>query len=152
MRTQHNRLESFVGFFVLIVAIYFLYIGYSSNHKSIQETYRVYAIFDRIDGLNIGSDVKVSGIKVGYIKDFYVDSKTYQAKVEFVVRKNLRFPKDSSAAVESESLLGGKYLSIRVGSDSAFLQENEVILDTQSSLNIESLMGKYLFSGNEKKN
>ena len=152
MRVQHNRLELFIGFVVLSVAFYFVYISYGSSHKSFQESYKLFAVFDRIDGLNVGSDVKISGVKVGYVTNYFVDPKTYQAKVEFHVQKTLGIPVDSTAIISSESLLGGKYLSLSIGADDKKFKQGDTIHDTQSSLYIENLLGKYLFSDDKNKN
>jgi phospholipid/cholesterol/gamma-HCH transport system substrate-binding protein len=152
MRTEHNRLEIFVGCLVLMVAFWFVYVSYGSSGQSFKDGYTLSAVFDRVDGLNIGSDVKVSGVKVGCVTGIDFDPKTYRAKVDFVIQKKIQVPLDSSASIASESLLGGKYLSLSAGYEKKMLKEFEVITETQSSLNIENLLGKFLFSGDKAQN
>lgn len=151
LRTQHNRLEFFVGLCVIAISGWFLYVAYHSSNQSFSETYKVYALFNRIDGVNIGSDIKISGVKVGYVKSYTIDPKTYQAKVELAIRKDLSIPSDSIISIVSESLLGGKYMTIQIGMSSKTLKEQDIVRNTQSSVNLESMISKYMFGGGEKK-
>src|SRR5438445_331736 len=78
---------------------------------------RLVAKFDRIDGLSVGSDVRVAGVKVGSISATAVDPKTFQANVAFTVQPSLKIPRDSSAEVTSDGLLGGKFIALVPGGD-----------------------------------
>jgi phospholipid/cholesterol/gamma-HCH transport system substrate-binding protein len=94
----------------------------------------------------MGADVRVSGIKVGKVLEQSLDPETYRAEVRFSVMSDVELPTDSSAAVVSSGLLGGKYLALVPGGDDQLLQEGGEITLTQSSVNIEDLIGKYIFS------
>jgi phospholipid/cholesterol/gamma-HCH transport system substrate-binding protein len=96
--------------------------------------------------LGVGADVRVAGVKVGTVDSATIDPKTYQAVVGLTVRDDLKLPKDSSAVITSESLLGGKYLALSPGGDDAMLQPGQTITITQGSINIEELLGKFIFS------
>ncbi|MDB5416205.1 MAG: mlaD [Rubritepida sp.] len=104
------------------------------------------AQFDRVDGLNTGSDVKIGGVKIGSITDVQIDPRTFQAQVTMRIRADLSLPSDSSAEVTSEGLLGGKYISIVPGGGERLLVEGGRITETQGSVSLESLLGRFIFS------
>jgi phospholipid/cholesterol/gamma-HCH transport system substrate-binding protein len=134
------------GAVVLVVAFGFL--GYALAHsgRSIASGYPLHASFDRIDGLVVGADVRVAGVKVGSVTGAVINPQTYQAVVDFTVNDSIKLPKDSSAVITSDGLLGGKYLSLEPGGDSAMLGPGGEITVTQSSISIEQLLGKFIFS------
>ncbi len=147
---RNNLLEAIIGAAVLVVAGFFLFFAYSSGQKNLPKGYILYANFERIDGLNIGGDVKISGVKVGTIKSMEIDPATYQAKVGVQIREDIKVPDDSSAEVASESLLGGKYVAVVPGGSERFLAPAGFITQTQSSISFEGLISKFLFSKNDQ--
>ncbi|MDB5376690.1 MAG: mlaD [Rubritepida sp.] len=104
------------------------------------------AEFDRIDGLSDGADVRIGGVKVGSVTDRRIDPRTFQAVVAIRVRSDIQLPTDSSAEVTSEGLLGGKYISIVPGGGDRFLRDGDRITETQGSVSLESLLGRFIFS------
>lgn len=142
---NHNIIEATVGAFVVIAAVIFFYFGYTSTHHEANKTYRLYALFDRIDGLNIGNDVRMSGVKIGYVESFELDPQSYQAKVALRVKHDLKLSTDTRAEISSESLMGGKYLALTPGAETEVFKENGVITQTQSSVNLENMIGKMMF-------
>src|ERR1700683_500700 len=143
---RRNFAEVLIGAVVLLVAAGFLAYAIAHSGRSTASGYLLYARFDHIDGLAVGSDVRVAGVKVGTIDSAAIDPKTFQAVVGLTVRDDLKLPKDSSAVITSESLLGGKYLALAPGGDEAMLQPGQTITITQGSINIEELLGKFIFS------
>jgi len=85
-------------------------------------------------------------VKVGNVNQERLDPESFQAVVGLSVRNDIRLPKDSAAIVTSESLLGGKYLSLQPGGDETMLQPGQTITITQSSVSLEELLGKFIFS------
>jgi phospholipid/cholesterol/gamma-HCH transport system substrate-binding protein len=98
-----------------------------------------------VDGLEPGSDVRVSGIKVGSVLDQTLDPDTYRAEVRFTVRDGVELPADSSASVVSDGLLGGKYLRIVPGGDIDMLSAGDEVMLTQSAISLEDLIGHMVF-------
>ena len=141
-----NLLETLLGAVVLIVAIVFLIFAYGSSQVGSGDGYELIARFDRVDGLERGSDVRISGIKVGSVVDQKLDPETFRAEVVFTVRVDVELPLDSSAAVVSNGLLGGKYLQVVPGGDVDVLKPGEEITLTQSAINLEDLIGQAIFS------
>lgn len=104
------------------------------------------ASFNRIDGLALGSDVKIAGVAVGRVTAETIDPSSYLATVRFSIRPDLHLPVDSSASILSEGLLGGKYLSIAPGGDTRVLAAGGLITATQGSIGLETLLGNFIGS------
>lgn len=143
---RHGIVEVLTGAFVLAVAIGFM--AYAVVHSGRVEGsgYTLYARFDHIDGLALGGDVRIAGVKVGSVTDERIDPKSFSAIVAMSVRDDIHLPKDSSAEVASESLLGGKYINLSPGGDETDLKAGQTITITQSSISLEQLLGKFIFS------
>jgi phospholipid/cholesterol/gamma-HCH transport system substrate-binding protein len=144
---RRNLIETILGAVVLGVAALFLIFAYTNaSLRSVQGNEYV-ARFNRIDGINPGSDVKMSGIKVGTIKTVAIDPKTFAAVVHLTVDRSIELPTDSSAEVASEGLLGGKYLSLVPGADDKKIAPGGEIRFTQGPINLEEMIGQFMFSG-----
>jgi phospholipid/cholesterol/gamma-HCH transport system substrate-binding protein len=143
---SRNILETLLGAVVLIVAVGFLAFAYSSSQIQENNGYELIARFDKVDGLEPGSDVRISGIKVGSVLDQTLDAETYRAEVRFSLREDVRLPADTSAAVVSNGLLGGKYLALVPGGDIEMLEAGDEVTLTQSAVNLEDLIGHMIFS------
>jgi phospholipid/cholesterol/gamma-HCH transport system substrate-binding protein len=141
-----NLLETLLGAIVLIVAIGFLVFAYNTSQVDQTGGYELTARFDKVDGLERGSDVKISGIKVGTVIDQTLDPETYRAEVRFSLREDVQLPADTSAAVVSNGLLGGKYLALVPGGDIEMLEPGDEVTLTQSAVNLEDLIGHMIFS------
>jgi phospholipid/cholesterol/gamma-HCH transport system substrate-binding protein len=145
-----NIVEAVMGAIVLGIASFFLVFAYTTGKGGVYTGYPLIAKFDRIDGLSVGNDVRISGVKVGNVMSITIDPKTYLAQVEFTVRNGLTLPVDTVAEITSESLMGGKYVALVPGGNESTLAPGDKITYTQSSVSFEALIGKYLFSGKEK--
>lgn len=142
-----NLVETLIGAVVLAVATVFLVFAYSTaGVRSTVTGYEVTARFDRIDGLATGSDVRLSGIKIGSVTGQSLDTKTYQAVVRLNVDSAVKLPDDSSAKVATEGLLGGSYLSIEPGGSDAMLKAGGEIKFTQGAISLVDLIGQAIFS------
>lgn len=142
-----NFLETILGAVVLAVAVAFFWYAYQSSNSGGDDGYNLLAQFDRIDGLDNGADVRIGGIKVGSVTRQVLDPQTYRAQVSFTVQSNVELPLDTSAAIMSDGLLGGKYLSLEPGGDIDMLAEGDEVTLTQSSVRLEDLIGQLIYSG-----
>lgn len=141
-----NLVETLMGAVVLGVAVVFLVFAYSRGGLKTEDGYALIGKFDRIDGLKEGSDVRMSGIKIGTVTKQILDPKTYLAVVSLNVRPGVQLPRDSSARIASDGLLGDKYLSVTPGGEDAMLPAGGEIQHTQGSVDIVSLVGRMIFS------
>lgn len=151
MNKSNNYFEIIVGTFVLLCAVFFFFSSFKNSKIDSNKGYHLVAKFDNIDGISDGSDVKISGVKIGTVEKQFLDQKTYRAALKLIISDDVKLPSDSSAKVSSEGLLGSKYLSIEVGADEEILKDGDEIKFTQSSVNFEELLGKFIFSSNSEK-
>ncbi len=149
---SRNIIETLTGAFVLIVAAWFLMFFMEQNTGvSIQKgRYNLIAKFEQIDGITSGTPVRIGGVKVGVVTSQVLDPQTYFAVVKMSIDNTIKIPEDSTAKVSSEGLVGGKYLSIVPGADDIMLANNGEIKYTQSSISIENLISKMVFSSADK--
>ncbi len=143
----NNAIETVMGAVVLAVAGGFLYFAYSNSSVKSVDGYSVKADFTNITGIGIGSDVRVGGIKVGVVEQLALDPKTFAAVAKMRIDKTIELPKDTSAAVQSAGLLGDKFVSLEPGGDENNLKDGDAITITQSSVSLEEMIGKFVFSG-----
>jgi phospholipid/cholesterol/gamma-HCH transport system substrate-binding protein len=145
---QKNVMETLMGAVVLLVAGFFLFTAYKTSEMRVgTDAYNISGRFSNISGIGLGSDVRVGGIKVGVVSDLSLDAQTYEAVVTMQIRHETQLPKDSSAAIASSGLMGEKFVQITPGSDDKMLADGGKIGFTQSSVNIEEMIGKFMFSG-----
>lgn len=138
-----NLVESLIGALVLVVAGWFLLFAYERTDGAVSGGYELVARFDQIDGIGVGSDVRLAGIKVGAVTASRLDSNTYQAVIRFSVDRGVELPVDTAAAVAQEGLLGGKYLSLLPGGMEDMLADGDEIEETQDSLDLLGIIGKF---------
>lgn len=148
---NHNIIETVVGAMVLIIAGFFLVFAYSSGRINTNDGYTLNAKFDRIDGIIVGSDVHISGVKVGTVTRHEIDPETFLVTVAFTVDPKLKLPKDTSAEIVSSGLLGGKYLALVPGGSDEYLSPGSDISYTQSSVSLEAMIGQLIFSKKDEK-
>lgn len=130
---------------IIIFIIFALYMFFAVNKNSLSsKTNTYYARFNDIDGITIGSDVKISGYKVGSVSAIDVIPQSYDVKVTFSVQQSIQIPTDTTIAVRTSGILGGKFLAILPGADETFFQNKSEILYTQSAINLENLIGSFV--------
>jgi phospholipid/cholesterol/gamma-HCH transport system substrate-binding protein len=140
---QNNTVETLIGAIVVAVAVGFLYFAYANTNAANLNGYDLEAKFQRVDGLNVGTDVRLSGIKIGSVSALSLDPKTYQATVHLTIRQDVKVPEDSSIMVTSTGLLGNSYLSVSPGGSDDMLGPGGVIRNTQGSVDLMSLIGRF---------
>ncbi len=149
---QNNFIETILGAIVILVATVFLIFAYKITDLAPVEGYVLKAKFNNIEGLAIGDVVKISGIKVGKIIDFELDSETYEAVVALNVEDNIKLSTDTAAVIASAGLMGGKFLSLEPGADDIYLEDGDTIEYTQSTPGLEQLLGQAIFKMNKSEN
>lgn len=141
---KENVVESIVGLIVVLVAIWFVTSAYARTSGGGGSGYLVTARFPNSTGVSVGTDVRVSGIKIGSVATQRLDPKTFQAVLQLRVANNVQFPTDSSAAITSEGILGGSYISLTPGGDTTMLKAGDEIADTQGAQDLMALMGQFI--------
>ncbi len=148
---QHqNTIEAVLGAVVLAAAAMFLWFAYSVADMRAGDGYDISARFDKIGTLKIGSDVRLSGIKIGTVSDLSLDEKSFMANVRLTVHNNIQLPTDTVAEISSEGLLGGNYLSLVPGNEDQVIAPGGQIKYTQSPVDLVQLLGRFIFSSPDK--
>jgi len=144
---KQTTLELFAGVFVLlgIAAVAYLTIKLGSGSQIAGDTYLVEARFTNAGGLHSGSGVHVAGVSIGRVESVRLDPADYSAIATLRLPSALRLPTDSMAAIKTTGLIGDKYVSLSPGADETFLQAGARITMTESSVDLESLIGKMAF-------
>jgi len=108
------------------------------------QSYTLMAEFDNISGVKSGADIQIAGVKVGTVGKLSL-SEDDVAMVVMQIDNSLEIPIDSIASVKSQGIIGDKFIQLSLGGDEKIFQPNEVIRDTESAVDIESLISKFAF-------
>ena len=147
---KERKVHIFVGLFVLLGALSLVFLalqvsGLSTNQ--ISEAYRLFARFDNIAGLNNRARVSVAGVTIGRVVQTRYDSEQESAVVEMAIdEKYSNFSTDTSASILTSGLLGEKYIGLTNGIDNETLGDGDFIYETQSSIVLEELVGRFLLN------
>jgi len=139
-------LELAVGFFLLIGIICLGYISVKLGKLEVLggEYYTVYADFAKAGGIKPGSSVEIAGVEVGKVKSIKLD-KDYQALVGLDISSKVKIQEDAIASVKTKGLIGEKYIQITPGGSEKILADGGKIRETESAVDIEELISKYVF-------
>lgn len=142
---RNHLLEALVGLAVVLVAAWLVYIfvGRTASGAG-SDAIEVTALFPNVGGIDVGTDVRVAGLSIGKVTDISLNPDDYQAEVTMAIDPSANIPNDSSAAITSESLLGGSYIALLPGASPDPLAEDDVILDTQGAIDMTGLIGSMI--------
>lgn len=139
--------ETILGAIVVIVAVgFFAFASAQAGQSGNRAGYDLSALFNRVDGINVGSDVRVSGVKVGAVKAISLDGDTYQARLTFTIDNSVKVNDQSTARIQSDGLLGGAYVSIEPGGLTP-LRPGGMIENTQGTVDLLSLFASFAGGG-----
>ena len=148
---QTRTMELGTGLFVLlgIGALFFLTTQTTGrNDFDADETFEVQARFENIGSLKTRAPVSMSGVTIGRVTDIHFDPEALEAVVTFVIdSKYDQIPDDSDASILTAGLLGSQYIGLQPGGSSFSLEQDSVILITQSAVVLENIIGKFLIGG-----
>ncbi|MEN0106553.1 MAG: outer membrane lipid asymmetry maintenance protein MlaD [Pseudomonas sp.] len=151
---QNRTLEIGVGLFLLAGLLALLLLALRVSGLTVgtgQDTYKLYANFDNLAGLTVRAKVTMAGVGIGKVTAIDLDRDTFTGRVTMELEKRVdNLPVDSTASILTAGLLGEKYIGISVGGDEALLKDGGTIHDTQSSLVLEDLIGKFLINSVNK--
>lgn len=140
-----NLIETIMGGVVLLVAGFFLVFAYRHADLGEVEGYTLQAQFASVGGLEVGSDVRINGIKVGTVTGHSLDPATYNAVVQMSIMPSIRLPADTVATIATEGLLGGKFIKIEPGRQAERIADGGTITQTKDFKSIEEMVGELIF-------
>lgn len=146
---SNSRAEIVVGLFLVLGLTAFGWLALRLGEVSWLTggtTYTLYAEFENVAGIKTGSEVQIAGVAVGSVAELRLNDEG-RAVAAFKLNKGVQVPKDSMASVKSQGIIGDKFIRIQPGGDEAVYQPGETIVDTESSLDIESLISKFALGG-----
>ncbi len=143
-------LEFAVGIFVLIGLMCLGYLTVKLGKMEVFGTdgYTVTARFTSVAGLRAGASVEIGGVAVGKVTGISL-AKNYAADVTMLINNGVELSDDSIASIKTSGLIGDKYISISVGGSPDMLAHGGEITETESAVDIEALISKYVFGGVE---
>lgn len=146
---RNFKLEFAVGLFFIIgiLAIIYLSVKVTSFNLDTKRGYTVRAVFDNVGGLKQNAKVEIAGVPVGVVQK--IDLYDYRALVHLQIKKGVKIPDDSIASIKTKGMLGEKFLEISPGASDVYINPHEEIIDTQSPIDFEKALGKYIFGGVE---
>ena len=140
-----NAIETIMGAAVLLVAGLFVYFAYNTAQIKAVTGYEVSARFFKVGGLTKGSDVRISGIKVGTVVDTHLDPATYDAVIVMSISPEVKLPSDTTATIASSGMLGDKYVMLMPGKETARLEAGGAITHTKDFRSLEDQVGEIIF-------
>jgi len=146
---HRNIIETIMGGVVLLVASLFLVFAFSSSGVHNVSGYEVVAEFDDASGITSGTDVRMSGVKVGTVLSQALDPKSYFAEVRMSISETVKLPSDTSARIVPEGLLGGNYVSLTPGGAEENIDPGGRITSTQGAVNLMDLLGRFIFTSKQ---
>jgi phospholipid/cholesterol/gamma-HCH transport system substrate-binding protein len=142
---RENGGEALVGLLVVVLAVWFVIFAWDRTGAGTKAgSIRVTAIFPNASGVNAGTDVRVSGLKVGSVTALSLDPQSYQVKVDIALDPSVKLPADSSASITSEGLLGSTFVAFTPGGSETALKSGDTITDTQGSMDLMALIGQFI--------
>jgi phospholipid/cholesterol/gamma-HCH transport system substrate-binding protein len=145
---KNQTVETLIGAIVIIVAVGFLYFAYGQTEQAAGPGYTLQATMDNATGISAGTDVSISGIKVGTVTQTELDAQTYAARIWFTVQNDIELPEDSSIRVAQEGLFGGSFIQVQVGGDfENLLGDGDEVFQAQGSIDIIGLIQRAMFGG-----
>jgi phospholipid/cholesterol/gamma-HCH transport system substrate-binding protein len=140
-----NTTEVLVGAAVLAAAVGFaVYAGQVAGLSQGGETYTLSASFRSLEGVGVGTDVRLAGVRVGTVEDVTLNPETYRADTRVALERGVEIPDDSSIVISSEGLLGGNFVEIVPGGSPFFFEPGDEITDTQGAVSLVSLLLKFV--------
>lgn len=146
----HERAEILTGAAVLAAAIGFVvYAAQGAGLMQAPDSYPLVASFRSVEGISVGSDVRLAGVKVGTIVDLSLNPTTFFADATVLLRKDILLPTDSTILISSEGLLGGNFVELLPGGALENLGPGDEIEDTQGAVSLISLLLKFVGGGDD---
>lgn len=147
---NRNVIETVMGGVVLLVAGLFVVFAYTTSDVRRPGGYEVAARFNRVDGIAPGTDVRMSGIKIGTVVEQELDPETYLAVVRLNLENRVKLPVDTVAKIQSDGLLGSNYVALEPGAEETMIENGGEIRFTQDPINLTDLLGRFVFSAAEE--
>ena len=138
-------IETAVGFFLLIGIFSLAYISVKLGRLEVfgSKGYIIYAEFDQVGGLKPGASVEIAGVSIGKVTAIKLDKS--QALLTIEINEGVKLQDDSIASIKTQGLIGEKFVQVTPGGSEKYITAGGRLMDTESAIDIESLISKYVF-------
>jgi phospholipid/cholesterol/gamma-HCH transport system substrate-binding protein len=143
---KDRTIELIVGLFVVVGLLAIAYLTISLGEVELLRSggYIVHAEFGNTSGLKEGATVEIAGVEIGKVEGIRLEE--FNSYVTMRITAGMELPDDTIASIRTHGMIGEKYVQLSPGGSSERLDEGDTIIDTESSINIEELIGKYIYS------
>jgi phospholipid/cholesterol/gamma-HCH transport system substrate-binding protein len=150
--TERSSLELSVGLFMVVGLLAISYLALRLGDVALfkQDAYALKARFVSSSGLNEGALVEVGGVRVGTVAKIEIDFDSYESIVSMALDPRIRLQEDAIASIRTSGIIGDKFVKISPGGSDTFLDSGGEIYETESSINLEELISKYIFESGDK--
>jgi phospholipid/cholesterol/gamma-HCH transport system substrate-binding protein len=141
------KLEITVGVFMLIGMLCLGYISIKLGKMEIMggDYYAVSAEFDSVSGLKPGARVEVAGVEIGKVDRIALEPKSGDRAVAYLkIKTGVKITDDVIASVRTSGIIGDKFIKLKPGGSENFLKDNDKIRETESAIDIEELVSKFI--------
>ena len=145
-------IETIMGMVVLVVAVFFLLFAYRVSDLQVVKGYELNAKFLKVGGLNIGSDVRINGIKVGTVVNQKLDNTDYLVDVILSISPEIKLPVDSEVAIVGDGLVGDKFIKIVPGKSKEYLKEGDTFANAKDFKTLEDMVCEIIFMVTDNEN
>ena len=141
-----KKIEIIVGLFVLsgLIGIFFLAFRIGKSEFIGQKTYELTAVFNNLSGVSENARVEIAGVRVGSVETIELNA-DFQATATLKLPDHLKLDDDTIAAVKTSGLIGDRFIELSPGASGIPLEPGDLIFDTQSAIDLESLISKFGF-------
>ena len=146
---ENRKRETIIGACVVLLGTAVLTLAYVGKSHASVDGYEVEARFNRAEGVSVGSDVRLSGVSVGKVVGQTLDDR-FRAVLTFRIAPDVQIPSDSAALVQTDCLLGAKFVAIQVGGNDDMLKAGQAFAYTQDSVNVQDLLEQIIAQGQAK--
>jgi phospholipid/cholesterol/gamma-HCH transport system substrate-binding protein len=146
---KRSAVELTVGLFVLagIISVGYLTVRLGKMEILGNNTYTLFGKFQSVSGLTRGANVEIAGVQVGQVTDIRLDPETQAAIVAMKISKEVEITDDVIASMKTSGLIGDKYIKLTPGGSDLVLKDGDRITETESGVDLEELISKYVFGG-----
>jgi len=141
------NLEIVVGLFMVAGFVCFAWLSIKLGDIDLlgSDSYQVTARFGSISGLKQGAVVEIAGVKVGSVEQIRLNRETYEAVVSMSIKRDVDLQEDSIASIRTAGIIGDRYVAISPGGSPELIEDGGTIFETESAINLEELVSKYIF-------
>ena len=146
---QRDNIEIMVGIFVMIglLCVGWLTIKLGQMQIIGDNHYQLIARFQSVSGLTSGAKIEIAGVQVGQVDGISFDQELQMAVVSLKIKKDIILTDDVIASVKTAGLIGDKYVNLTPGGSDEVLRPGDIITETESTVDLEELISKYVFGG-----